>query len=141
MSMLGKRQPHLMPYEVGFDDTGRIGKLNVDLICDVGHAANDNVVQIGMKHMQNVYKAAGWTVTSHYLITNTPSGTFCRAPSSVKTIALMEWMMDQIAHYLKKDPLAVREANLLETGDPFMFDLYGGPPTFDGHNPIPGICN
>lgn len=82
MSMLGKRQPHEIPYEVSFDEMGRIAKLTADLICDVGQSPNDASCWIGMFHMQNAYKAVGWTVDTHFVMTNTPSNTFCRAPGS-----------------------------------------------------------
>lgn len=38
MNMLGKRHPFRIPYEVTFDEEGRIGILKMDVICDSGIA-------------------------------------------------------------------------------------------------------
>lgn len=133
MSMIGKRLPYRIPYQVGFDSTGKIGSLKVDLICDTGYAPNEPTTFLAMAHLQNVYKAAGWEVDTHFVTTNTPSNTACRAPGSVQSVAAIEWIMDHIATYLRKDPLQIREVNLIENGDPLVF----GAPTYDRENLIP----
>lgn len=52
---------------------------------------------------------------------------------SVQAVAAIEWMLDHISHYLKKDPIQVRLANMLESGDALIF----GAPTYERHNLIP----
>lgn len=53
-------------------------------------------------------------------------------------MALIESIMEHIAHYLKKDSMEVREANYLETGDEILFSFQGDA-TYDRENLIPGI--
>ncbi len=105
----------------------------MDICCDGGYAPNEPTVFVAVMHLQNVYKSAGWEIGTHFVATNTPSNTFCRAPGSIQAIAAIEWIMDHVASTLKKDPLEVRMANILETGDPMLF----GPPTYERHNLIP----
>ncbi|ODN05821.1 Indole-3-acetaldehyde oxidase [Orchesella cincta] len=133
MTMIGKRLPYRIPYEVGFDENGRIGSLKVDLICDTGYSVNDPDSFVALMHIQNVYKSAGWEVVTSYVPTNTAANTACRAPGSIKAVALLEWIMDSIAYTLKKDPIAVRQANFISTGDPLIF----GAPTYERVNLIP----
>ncbi|ODN02750.1 putative aldehyde oxidase 1 [Orchesella cincta] len=116
MSMIGKRAPYHVPYEVSFTDSGLIGSLKTDLICDTGCSSNEASVFISMLHLQNVYKAINWEVGTHYVITNTPSNTTVRAPGSVQSIAAIEWIMEHIAHHLKIPPLEIIQtvANALQ---------------------------
>ncbi|CAL8069378.1 unnamed protein product [Orchesella dallaii] len=138
MSMIGKRAPYHIPYEVGFDDQGRIGSLKADLICDTGCSSNEASIFLAMLHMQNCYKAVGWEVATHFVFTNTPSNTTVRSPGSVQSVAAIEWMMDHIANYLKKDPLEIRMINLLNNGDALVFG-HGAPATYNRENMIPKI--
>ncbi|CAL8070104.1 unnamed protein product [Orchesella dallaii] len=138
MSMIGKRSPYHIPYEVGFDDEGRIGSLKADLICDTGCSSNEATTFIAMLHIQNCYKAIGWEVGTHFVFTNTPSNTTVRAPGSVQSVAAIEWIMDHIGNYLKKDPLEIRMKNLLNTGDALLFG-HGPPATYQRENMIPKI--
>lgn len=135
MSLIGKRLPYKIPYEVGFDDEGRIGSFKMDFIADAGYGMSEANTILAIMHAQNTYKAIGWEMDSHTVLTNTPSNTACRAPGSVKSIAVVEWVMEHIAHFLKKDPLEVRLVNLLETGDSLLSMF--GPMTFDRVNRIP----
>ncbi|CAL8096700.1 unnamed protein product [Orchesella dallaii] len=135
MTMIGKRLPYQIPYEVGFDENGRIGSLKAEFICDTGYSVNDPDCFVAIMHVQNVYKAAGWEVITSYVPTNTASNTACRAPGSVSGVALMEWIMERIAYTLKKDPVEVRQANFLSTGDPLLF----GAPIYERVNLIPGM--
>jgi len=106
--------------QVGFDSAGRIGKLNTSYFCDVGFCPNDLTSLYAAEHIQNVYKAVGWEVKAGFLMTNTASCTTMRAPGSFQGISLIEHVMEHIAHELKKDALAVREANLMEKDDLLM---------------------
>lgn len=45
--------------------------------------------------------------------------------------------MDHIANYLKKDPIEVRQANLMETGDALLF----GAPVYERQNLIPQMID
>ncbi len=45
--------------------------------------------------------------------------------------------MDHIANYLKRDPIEIRQANLLETGDALLF----GAPIFERPNLIPQMID
>ncbi|CAL8096692.1 unnamed protein product [Orchesella dallaii] len=139
MSMLGKRLPFHIPYEVSFDENGKIGSLKTDLICDTGSSANEASAITALVHMQNVYTAAGWEVNPRFVYTNTPSNTPCRAPGSVQAVAAIEWIMDHIANHLKKDPLEVRKVNLLSNGDKLLFTFLHGQATYDRDNMIPDM--
>jgi xanthine dehydrogenase large subunit len=105
---------------------------------DVGATPNDMTSIYAVEHMQNVYKAVGWELKAGFLLTNTPSNTTFRAPGSLKGIALIEYIMEHIAHKLNKDPWTVREANFISKGDP-LIPIFDAEAPFDTENLIPTL--
>jgi len=67
--------------------------------------------------------------------------TFDIFAGSIQGIALMEYVMDHIAHTLKKDPFEVRQVNFLKKGDTLFFAGFPPDPTkkvpMDADNLIP----
>lgn len=66
------------------------------------------------------YRANSWNVQPKVALTDTPVNTYCRAPGSAQGVAGIEHIMEHIAYVVKKDPLEVRQINLMKKGDPFI---------------------
>ncbi|XP_064098256.1 uncharacterized protein LOC135209209 [Macrobrachium nipponense] len=112
MTYSGVREPYLVTYEVGFDDEGKISALKMELICDVGHVANEASVLMALAMVQNAYHIPNMKITPYIVTTDTPANTWCRTPGHVECVGAIETVMDHVAHALDKDPLEVREANM-----------------------------
>lgn len=83
-----------------------------------------------------MYRAVGWELEGANILTNTAPNTWCRAPGSTPAIALVENLMEHIAFQLKLDPLEVRLANMVSTGDK-LISAYGDEATMEGDNLMP----
>jgi len=118
MIMTGKRHDFMARYKVGFDDDGRIEGYSLELSsrcgmsADLSGAINDRA----MLHSDNCYFLRDVTIVSHRCKTNTPSNTAFRGFGAPQGIWVMEQVIDDIACYLNKDPLAVRKCNFYEPG-------------------------
>ena len=69
---------------------------------------------------QSCYKIPAARFTPYGVRLDTPPPTPCRAPGMVNGHAMMENMMQHAAGALAISPLDLREANLMEEGDPTM---------------------
>ncbi len=87
--------------------------------------------------IQSCYNSNEFNLTYSDVATNTPTATPCRAPTSAQCHAFAETVIEHLAAQIARDPLEVRRANLLETGDPlYTFDGRGGSTPYEGPNPI-----
>jgi len=113
MLLTGKRHDFLAEYEVGFDDDGRIGGLDLVLASRCGFSADlsGSVNDRAMMHADNAYYLSDVTVTSHRCRTHTVSNTAFRGFGGPQGILAIEEVVDAIARQLRKDPLDVRRAN------------------------------
>ncbi len=113
MVMTGKRHDFVIDYEVGFDESGRI--LGIDFECaarcgmsaDLSGPVNDRM----MFHCDNAYFLENVRVVSHRCKTNTVSNTAFRGFGGPQGMFAIEYVIDDIARTLGKDPLAVRRRN------------------------------
>lgn len=114
MIMTGKRNPFENEYKVGFDDQGRILALDVNLFSDAGAYADlsTSIMERAMLHSDNSYFIPNMRVTGQVCKTNHHSHTAFRGFGGPKGVATAEKIIEEIAHFLKIDPIQVRKINL-----------------------------
>jgi len=119
MIMTGKRHDFVIDYDVGFDEAGRIEGIEFmfasrcGMSADLSGAINDRT----MFHCDNAYFLDNVTIISHRCKTNTVSNTAFRGFGGPQGMFGIEYVIDEIARYLKKDPLDVRQENFYGIGD------------------------
>jgi xanthine dehydrogenase large subunit len=113
MLMTGKRHPFYIEYDVGFDDTGRLQGIQLDLAGNCGYSPDlsASIVDRAMFHADNAYYLGDATVNGHRCKTHTASNTAYRGFGGPQGMVAIEEVMDSIARYLGVDPLAVRKRN------------------------------
>jgi len=113
MVMTGKRHDFVIEYEVGFGDDGRIHGVNFmfasrcGISADLSGPVNDRT----MFHCDNAYFLEHVHITSHRCKTNTVSNTAFRGFGGPQGMHAIEYVIDDIARTLQKDPLDVRRCN------------------------------
>ncbi len=114
MIMTGKRNPFENEYKVGFDQNGKILSLDVKLFSDAGAYADlsTSIMERAMLHIDNSYFIPNIRVVGQVCKTNHHSHTAFRGFGGPKGVATIEKIIEEIAHYLKKDSLEVRKLNL-----------------------------
>ncbi len=114
MTITGKRHDFLSRYEVGFDADGRILGYELTLAGRGGWAADltGAVVDRAVFHADSSYWLPDVTITGLCCKTNTVSNTAFRGFGGPQGMATTEYVIDEIARYLQRDPLDIRLANL-----------------------------
>ena len=113
MIMTGKRHDFVMDYDVGFDDTGLIQGISFmfasrcGISADLSGPINDRT----MFHCDNTYFLENVRIVSHRCKTNTVSNTAFRGFGGPQGMFAIEYVIDDIARTLGKDPLEVRRVN------------------------------
>lgn len=113
MMYTGGRHPFQNNYKVAFTDEGLITGMKVDLYTD-GGAANDlstAVMGRAMVHAENAYYIENAEITGTICKTNFPPNTAFRGFGGPQGVANMENIIEEVAAYLKKDPLEIRMLN------------------------------
>ncbi|MCP8688519.1 xanthine dehydrogenase molybdopterin binding subunit [Marinobacterium sedimentorum] len=113
MLMTGKRHPFYAEYDVGYDDNGRLHGIDLVLAGNCGYSPDlsGSIVDRAMFHSDNAYYLGDATVTGHRCKTNTASNTAYRGFGGPQGMVAIEYIMDDIARTLGKDPLEVRKHN------------------------------
>ena len=113
MLMTGKRHDFVIDYDVGFDDTGRIVGVNFELASRCGMSADLSgpVNDRAMFHCDNAYFLENVRIVSHRCKTNTVSNTAFRGFGGPLGMYAIEYVIDDIARRLGKDPCEVRRRN------------------------------
>jgi xanthine dehydrogenase molybdopterin binding subunit len=113
MRVTGKRHPYLSRYKVGFDSSGRIDALELELFSDAGCAADLSlaVLERSMLHADNAYFIPHVTIAGTACRTNHPSNTAMRGFGGPQGIAAVENVIEAVAARLGLDPLEVRRRN------------------------------
>jgi xanthine dehydrogenase large subunit len=113
MIVTGKRNPFENLYEVGFDSEGRIQSLDVQLYSDGGAYADlsTSIMERAMLHIDNAYFIPNLRVTGQVCRTNYHPHTAFRGFGGPKGVATIEYVIEEIAHVLGKDPLDIRKLN------------------------------
>jgi len=113
MIQTGKRHAFRYDYDVGFDDTGRILGLELALASRCGFSADLSgpVNDRAMFHVDNCYFLENLALTSYRCKTNTVSDTAFRGFGGPQGMFAVEYILEEIAQHLGKDPFDVRRAN------------------------------
>ena len=119
MIVTGKRHDFIIDYDVGFDKDGRINAVELTyasrcgMSADLSGAINDRT----MFHSDNAYFLENATIVSHRCKTHTVSNTAFRGFGGPQGMFGIEYVVDEIARYLKVDPLDVRKQNFYGIDD------------------------
>ena len=115
----GKRHPFAYDYTAGFDDTGRITGLRLQMAVNCGFSADLSgpVADRAVFHVDNAYFLQDVHITSLRLKTNTQSHTAFRGFGGPQGMIVTETILGDIARTLGLDALDVRRRNLYGTVD------------------------
>ena len=113
MSITGKRHGFEFGYEVGFDDDGLIHAASVEMSAQAGFSADltGPVVTRAVCHFDNAYYLGDVVIDAYSVKTNTQSNTAFRGFGGPQGAIAIEYIIDNIARELGKDPLDVRKLN------------------------------
>jgi xanthine dehydrogenase large subunit len=116
MTLTGKRHDFRVDYRVGFDDEGRVLGLGVEHAVRCGMSADLSfaVADRAMLHADSAYYLPAACITSYRCKTHTQSNTAFRGFGGPQGMLAMERIVDEIAHALGRDPLAVRRVNFYD---------------------------
>jgi xanthine dehydrogenase large subunit len=119
MVLTGKRHPFLGRFEVGFDRSGRIQALSLDLYSDGGWSLDLSapVLFRAMFHADNCYHVEHMSVTGHVCRTNLASNTAFRGFGGPQGMIMIEDVIDRVARHLGLLPHEVRRRNFYRSGD------------------------
>ncbi len=110
----GKRHPFAYEYTAGFDDTGRLTALQLQMAANCGFSADLSgpVADRAIFHSDNAYFLEHVAIASYRCKTHTQSHTAFRGFGGPQGVIVIEAIMGDIARYLKMDALDVRMRNL-----------------------------
>ncbi len=110
----GKRHPFAYAYDVGFDDTGRITGLKLQMAANCGFSADLSgpVADRAVFHSDNAYYLSDVEIASYRCKTNTQSHTAFRGFGGPQGVIVIEAILGDIARTLGLDAHDVRMRNL-----------------------------
>jgi len=120
MRMLGKRNQYVFDYKIGLSSDGKIMALESKLYADGGWSMSEADSFMACIFGLSCYKVPAARMTPYGVRMDIPSPTACRAPGFVNGHAMIEAIMQHAAREMSLSPLQLREANLVEQGDPIM---------------------
>ncbi|KAH9519993.1 hypothetical protein Btru_071425 [Bulinus truncatus] len=115
MKQCGKRAPILAKYKVGFNNTGAVQAIELELYGDMGYSdgrASD--LRPITFFIDMCYFVPNWKIHLHPMMTNKQMMSPTRAPSSVPASFIIETIMEHVAKTVNKHPIMVKELNLYE---------------------------
>ncbi|MDL2198672.1 xanthine dehydrogenase molybdopterin binding subunit [Halopseudomonas aestusnigri] len=118
MVQTGKRHDFFNTYDIGFDQQGVIqgAEIMVAGRCGFSPDLSNAIVERAMFHSDNAYYLDQARVTGHCCKTHTVSNTAFRGFGGPQGMMVIEQAVDDIARYLRLDPLEVRKRNLYRAG-------------------------
>ena len=113
MMVTGKRHCFYYEYEVGYDDDGRIVAARVDMTSRAGFSADLSgpVATRAVCHFDNTYYLSDVDIRAACGKTNTQSNTAFRGFGGPQGAIAIEYIIDEIARNLGRDPLDIRRLN------------------------------
>ncbi len=119
MIISGKRHPFLGRYRVGFDTSGKLLALELDLFSDGGYSTDlsQAVTQRAMFHSDNTYHIPHMMVRGRVCKTHKTSQTAFRGFGGPQGMVVIEDILDRVARHLGLAPELVRERNFYQNGD------------------------
>jgi xanthine dehydrogenase large subunit len=110
----GKRHPFAYHYRVGFDQTGLLCGLDLEMLANCGFSADLSgpVADRAIFHADNAYFLEDVAISSYRCRTNTQSHTAFRGFGGPQGVIVIERILSDIARTLGMDPLDVRLRNL-----------------------------
>ncbi|MEL7450220.1 MAG: xanthine dehydrogenase molybdopterin binding subunit, partial [Pseudomonadota bacterium] len=119
MIITGKRHDFVIDYDVAFDDDGRIQGIEFTHASRCGMSADLSgaIADRAMFHSDNAYYLEHATIHSHRCKTHTVSNTAFRGFGGPQGMFGIEYVIDEIARHLSKDPLDVRKHNFYGLGE------------------------
>ena len=117
-TITGKRHCFHYEYEVGFDDAGVIRAAKIVMVARAGFSADLSgpVCTRAVCHFDNTYFLADVDILALAGKTNTQSNTAFRGFGGPQGAIAIEYIVDNIARELGRDPLDVRKANFYGKG-------------------------
>ena len=109
----GKRHCFYHEFEVGYDDEGRILAAKIDITSRAGFSADlsSPVATRAVCHFDNCYYLSDVEIGALCGKTNTQSNTAFRGFGGPQGAIAIEYIIDNIARELGKDPLDIRQLN------------------------------
>jgi len=119
MMVTGKRHCFYYDYEVGYDDAGRIVAAKVDMVSRAGFSADLSapVATRAVCHFDNTYYLSDVDIKASCGKTNTQSNTAFRGFGGPQGAIAIEYIVDEIARNLGRDPLDIRKLNFYGRND------------------------
>jgi xanthine dehydrogenase large subunit len=119
MVITGKRHPFVGRYRVGFEQTGKLLALELELFSDGGFSTDlsQAVMQRAMFHSDNAYQIPHMTVRGRVCKTHKTSQTAFRGFGGPQGMVVIEDILDRVARHLGLAPEVVRERNFYQDGD------------------------
>ncbi len=109
----GKRHPYLLKYKAGFDSTGKIIAADIQHFANGGYATDLSmaILERGMLHAENAYYIPNIRIVGKAMKTNLPSNVAFRGFGAPQGVVCIEYITEQIAHFLKRDPAEIKNIN------------------------------
>ncbi|HVL77179.1 MAG TPA: xanthine dehydrogenase molybdopterin binding subunit [Noviherbaspirillum sp.] len=119
MMVTGKRHDFHYEYEIGYDDDGRILAARVEMVSRAGYSADLSgpVATRAVCHFDNAYYLSDVEILAMCGKTHTQSNTAFRGFGGPQGAIAIEYIIDNIARNLGKDPLDVRRLNFYGRND------------------------
>ncbi len=114
----GKRHNTRSQYKAGFDKSGKILAVDIDINLDAGCTTDLTmaIMERAMFHVDNAYFIPNLRVIGNTWKTNKPSNTAFRGFGGPQGMAVIETIIDRIARFLGKDAIEIRKRNFYKTG-------------------------
>ena len=126
MIMTGKRHPFHISYHVGFERNGEIQAVDALLSANCGFSSDLSgpITDRALFHSDNCYFYPNVRLISRPLKTNKVSNTAFRGFGGPQGMMLAERIIQEVAYFLRKDPLEIKKINLYGTGKKSISPYY-----------------
>ena len=116
MTITGKRHGFHFDYEVGFSDEGLIRGARIEMAAQAGFSADltGPVVTRAVCHFDNAYYLGDVAIDAYSVKTNTQSNTAFRGFGGPQGAIAIEYIIDNIARELGRDPQEIRKLNFYD---------------------------